>query len=165
LVDELRVDGAASPAHVRVLFNVPNAPMMGSARLGSAEVLPFEFERGAAQFDLSATAEIEHSRRVYFEYSTRVFTAASVQRLASHYLHLLQQALATPHAPVSSLATLTDAELRALQQRHRDNARALPRWQRADQWIAAQAARTPSAVALSQGAQQLTYAELDRRAN
>ncbi|MFI4931372.1 MAG: amino acid adenylation domain-containing protein, partial [Burkholderiales bacterium] len=163
LVDALRGERGASPAHVRALFNVPNAPWV-RPRLGSAEVTPFEFDRGAAQFDLSVTVDTEHFHRIHFEYATALFSPGLLQQLATHYLHLLQQALAQPESRLSSFATLTPLELQAEQQRHRLNVRALPAAQRIDELIAMQAARTPQAVALSQGAQRLNYAELDARA-
>jgi len=141
-----------SPADVRVLFNVPNAPWV-QAQLGGAEITPFEFDRGAAQFDLSLTVSTEHFHRVHFEYATAVFTAG-IDAAAGHALPAPAAAgIGAPEAPLSSLATLTPAELRALQQRGRRNERVLPAVQRIDEGIAAQAARTPQAVALSQGTQ------------
>jgi amino acid adenylation domain-containing protein len=165
LVEALRDAGsAASPASVRVLFNVPNAPW-AAPQLQGTTVAPFEFDRGAAQFDLSVTVDTQHIHRVHVEYATATFAAQTVQRLTTHYLHLLQQALARPNAPVSTLQTLTPHELQEQSERNQGAARALPAVQRIDQLIAAQAARTPLAVALSQDERRLGYGELERRAN
>jgi amino acid adenylation domain-containing protein len=165
LVDALRGDGgAASPAHVRVLFNVPNAPWMHPELPGTA-IEPFDFDRGAAQFDLAVTVDTEHFHRVHIEYATALFSRDLVQQLASHYVHLLQQVLTAPEAPLASLRTLTVPEWNALQTSHGATARELPPVQRVDQLLSAQAARTPDAIALSQGAQRISYRELEHRAN
>jgi amino acid adenylation domain-containing protein len=55
--------------------------------------------------------------------------------------------------------------LQVLQQCNLSTKRALPAVRRVDELISAQAAQTPQAVALSQGTQQLSYADLDARAN
>ena len=165
LVEALRSGaGAASPAAVRVLFNVPNAPWV-RPQLSGTTVAPFDFDRGAAQFDLSVTVDTEHFHRLHLEYATAVFSPAMAQRLAAHYVHLLQQALADPQAPISTLQTLTAPELQELRDHNRRTARALPAVQRIDELIAAQAARTPSAPALTQDQRQLSYADTERRAN
>jgi amino acid adenylation domain-containing protein len=166
LVDALRGGdgGAASPAHGRVLLKVPNAPWVDPDLPGTA-IEPFDFDRGAAQFDLAVTVDTEHFHRVHIEYATALFSRDLVQQLASHYVHLLQQVVAAPEAPMASLHTLTATEWKALQASHRASARALPPVQRVDQLISAQAARTPEAIALSQGAQRISYRELERRAN
>ncbi|HEY2979279.1 MAG TPA: amino acid adenylation domain-containing protein, partial [Burkholderiaceae bacterium] len=165
LIEALRDDGTTtSPAAVNVFFNVPNAPWV-RPQLGDTTVVPFDFDRGAAQFDLSMTVDTQHFNRLHVEYATAVFSPQMVQQLVTHYLHLLRQAVANPEWPISALQTLTPHELQRLLERNRRTNRALPDMQRIDELIAANAADTPQQVALSQHDRHLSYADLERRAN
>ncbi|HEY6355126.1 MAG TPA: amino acid adenylation domain-containing protein, partial [Burkholderiaceae bacterium] len=165
LVEALRGDGTApSPAAVNVFFNVPNAPWV-RPHLGDTTVAPFDFDRGAAQFDLSMTVDTQHFNRLHVEYASAVLSPQMARQLVTHYLHLLQQALANPEWPISALQTLTPHELQQLRERNRQTARALPAVQRIDELIAVQAAGTPLQVALSHHDRRMSYAELDCRAN
>ena len=165
LVDELRQgDAAVSAPLVRLLFNVPNAPWAPPAFEG-LELEPFDFDRGAAQFDLSVTVDTEYEQRIHFEYATDLYGADTVQRLAGHYLRLLGDVAAHASRPVSTLRMLTTAEYRRAVYEWNRTERPVPAVRRASELIARQAERTPAAVAISQADQVLTYGELEARAN
>jgi amino acid adenylation domain-containing protein len=156
-------DGAYSPL-VQVLFNVPNAPM-GEVLFDDLEWDVFDFDHGSAQFDLSLSVGTEHFGRVYLRYSTDLFESATAQRMLAHYLGLIEQVVADPDKPISSYGVLTDAERRLIIHDWNRTAAPYPADNRADELIEAQAQRAPDAVAVSMGADRLTYAKLDARAN
>ncbi|HVT17364.1 MAG TPA: amino acid adenylation domain-containing protein [Thermoanaerobaculia bacterium] len=104
-------------------------------------------------------------RRLVFAYDRSRFDARDVERLAGYLRALAAAAARHPGTRAGELDILGAGE------RHRLlvelNATAAPCRDQAcaHQLFAAQAARTPRAVAVTCGSQQLTYAELDARAN
>jgi amino acid adenylation domain-containing protein len=84
--------------------------------------------------------------------------------LIGHVRTLLAAAVAEPHAPAAALAILSDPERRLLLEDWNDTAAEYPRTC-LPELLAARVAATPDAIAVEFEAEQLTYAELDARAN
>ena len=84
--------------------------------------------------------------------------------LVGHVLTLLQAALADPSTPIAVLAMLTEPERRRLLIELNDTAAPYPS-ECLHLLIAQQASSTPDRVAIEFENQQLTYAQLDSRAN
>ncbi|MFE7838954.1 amino acid adenylation domain-containing protein [Streptomyces sp. NPDC057474] len=96
------------------------------------------------------------------EYDVALYDRATAEAVVRRLLALLDAAVAAPQAPLGS-HDLLDAEERALLARGNDTARPVPAAGLAEQF-AAQAARTPDAVAVAgDDGTELTYAELDAR--
>ncbi|MFD7192945.1 amino acid adenylation domain-containing protein, partial [Streptomyces sp. NPDC059914] len=134
--------------------------------LPGAAVSLYPLERDAALFDLTFEfTERDGALSGLVEYDTALFDPGTVERLAGHLLVLLDGVIADPGSPVAALPLLTGAE------RHRLavewNATELPCGDDAlvHERLAAQAARTPGAVALVADDATLTHRELDERAN
>ncbi|MET9883269.1 amino acid adenylation domain-containing protein [Streptomyces sp. NPDC006430] len=97
-------------------------------------------------------------------YAAALFEQATMDRLADHFVRLLESAGARPHSRISELEFVTDAELHQLVVAANDTAR--PRsWEPVHRVIARQATDIPDATAVVAGQIQLTYAELDARVN
>ncbi len=125
-----------------------------SVDLGERRV-PFDLLLMAAEAD----GRIELS----LQYVAALFDGGTAQRLLGHLAHLLDAAVAAPAERVSALSLLSEAEQRQLAAWSAGPAIA-PGDLCLHEMIAAQAARTPDRPALVCGAERLTYAELDRRA-
>ena len=98
------------------------------------------------------------------DYATDLFDRASIAALAERLIRLLEAAVATPELPIGRLDILSAAERHTLLREWNATAHpiapaTLP------ELFAAQAAKTPDAIAVVFEDQQLTYAELDARAN
>ncbi len=98
------------------------------------------------------------------EYATDLFDRATVEAIAARLVRLLAAAVATPDLPIGSLDILSPDERDTILRGWNDTAHAvapatLP------ELFAAQAARTPDAVAVVFEEQSLTYAQLEARAN
>ena len=98
-----------------------------------------------------------------FEYGSDLYDAATIRRMAGHFLTLLAAALDAPQRPVTQLPLLTEAEI-AEEARWNDTARALPDDATIAAQVAVQVARTPEATALVFGERAMSYRELDLRA-
>ena len=102
--------------------------------------------------------------RIDFDANSALYSAADVADHKYRFLKLLAAAVATPDLPIGSLDILGPDERDTILRGWNDTAReiapaTLP------ELFAAQAARTPDAVALVFEEQSLTYAQLEARAN
>ena len=114
LIDALGHDRTLQPeGPVRVLFNVLNAPV-GEPELFGLEVDEFDFERVAAQFDLSMHIDTEFSQRIHLEYASDLYSAASAERMLENYLSLVERLLAQPERRLSEHEMLAPAQLNLL---------------------------------------------------
>ena len=111
-------------------------------------------DAGGAPAGISAT----------FEYAADLFDHATIEALAARLTRLLAQAVQDPARPVSDLDVLTPAERRTLLHDWNDTARDIP-GAAVPELFEAQAARTPDAPAVICGRTQVSYAELNARAN
>jgi amino acid adenylation domain-containing protein/FkbM family methyltransferase len=103
--------------------------------------------------------------RLTFHYDSRSFDAPAIERLAAQYLTLLRAALAAPDRPLGSLELLGEAERRQLLVEWRGAETDFPREHCLHQLVETQAARAPQRVAAVYEDEQLTYAQLNERAN
>ncbi|WP_434424795.1 amino acid adenylation domain-containing protein [Nannocystis pusilla] len=101
---------------------------------------------------------------VSLTYDTTRVDAGAVERLGRHLQVLVQDGVLHPDKRLSQLDLLTEAEHARLAAWN-DTAAAYPAERCVHELFAAQAGRTPAAVALVFGEQQLTYQELDERSN
>jgi amino acid adenylation domain-containing protein len=165
LVDALRPgrDLSRTPLF-QVMFVGQNAPLR-TIELPGLTLRPREVDLGTARFDLSlAMGEADGGWLGTWKYSTDLFDAPTLERMAGHFETLLAGALAEPDLPVSRLPLLGEGERAQVVTAWNDTAVPRPRVC-LHELIAAQAARTPEAVAVEYGDGRLTYAELSRRSD
>ncbi|WP_344597521.1 amino acid adenylation domain-containing protein, partial [Actinomadura vinacea] len=99
------------------------------------------------------------------EYSTALFDPATADRLAGHFVTLLQAVAAGPALPLSRLSMLAPAERDTLVREWSGDAAPVPAAAGVHELIAAQATTRPDAVAVVCGAASLSYGALVERAN
>jgi amino acid adenylation domain-containing protein/non-ribosomal peptide synthase protein (TIGR01720 family) len=166
LVDELQPERSLSHAPLfQVMFALQNAPL-SELKLPNLSLSPLEWEYATAKFDLSLTLEETNgSLRAAWEYSTDLFDAATIERMASHFETLLAGAIAEPKQRLSDLPLLSPAEAEKLLVEWNDTAKEIPSDRCIQEFFEAQVARTPNSIAVVCDDEQLTYAELNARAN
>src|SRR5215831_1038134 len=98
-------------------------------------------------------------------FNSRLLTRASVERFLGHFECLLQKALAQPDTPIGRLSLLTGAEREQVVRIWNNTAIKYPDTSCLHDLFEAQVRRTPEALALVFANQQISYAELNRRAN
>ncbi|WP_394427654.1 non-ribosomal peptide synthase/polyketide synthase [Streptomyces sp. SGAir0957] len=97
-------------------------------------------------------------------YATELFDRSTVETLTARLLRVLETVAADPSLPVTRVGLLDDAERRRVTEEWNDTTGPLPDDTLAERF-AAQAARTPDAVALVRDGAEITYAELDERSD
>lgn len=166
LVEELRPERNLSTSpFFQTMFIYQNIPRRDTQLPG----LQFEAVAspgGTAKFDLTLTLfEQPEGLAGVVEYNLDLFDADTIQRLLGHYERLLQSIVANPGQRLAELPLLRDAEQRQLLQTWNDTQTVPVRGQDLHLLFEAQAERTPEAIAVAFEGQQLTYRELNRRAN
>ncbi|MDB6100268.1 MAG: Non-ribosomal peptide synthetase component [Gammaproteobacteria bacterium] len=166
LVEELRPARSLSQNPLfQVMFSLQNAPRR-AFELPGLEVKLLDTAGSTAKFDISLfLVESADGLRGRLEYNTDLFEAATIGRMLEHYQVLLAAVVVDPQARCSELPLLTAPERRQLL---RDwNAREVdyPRELCLHQLFEGQVQRTPQAVACQFKDEQLTYAQLNARAN
>ena len=142
--------------------NTPAAPL----KLLDLSVTRFDFARATSRFDLTLSIkETEGGLRGNCEYSTDLFEASSVGRLLGHFRRLLEGAVENADTPLSRLPMLTDAERRQILIEWNETNTEYPRDVCVHNLVETQVARTPDAVAITCDGADVTYRDLDRRAN
>jgi amino acid adenylation domain-containing protein len=166
LVVKLRPDRDLSYSPLfQVMFNLQNHERE-SIKLNGLSITELKTERGSSKFDLTLNIwEKTDGLRVAFEYNTDLFKRDTIQRLLGHFQVLLEGAVRNPADRISRLPMLTPAERRQILVEWNDTKADFPKNLCAHQLIEEQARKTPDAIALVWGDQQLTYSELERRAN
>ncbi|MBV9787291.1 MAG: AMP-binding protein, partial [Chloroflexi bacterium] len=148
----------------QVMFTLQNMPRGGVA-LPDLRLEPLAVESHSAKFDLSLTLlETPGGLTGNIEYRTDLFAAATIERMADHFQTLLAAVVANPQQRIDRLPLLPAAERRQIL--HKWPAPLpLPAHTCLHDLVGAQAARTPQVIAVEHDGEQLSYAELDRRAN
>jgi amino acid adenylation domain-containing protein len=136
-------------------------------RFAGLECEPLDFDPGAAQFDLSLDAgPAGASIHFALTYNTDLFDRQTARRIARHYRTMLEAVARDPGRPISMLPILEESERRQLLV---DWSQAAPKTPGTSgcvhELFEAQAARTPDAVAVVYEGRELTYGELNRRAD
>ena len=98
-------------------------------------------------------------------FSTDLFDRPTIERMARHFHTLLHAVVDNPAQPINELALLTPAERHQLLVAWNDTAADYPHDKCIHQMFEEQAERTPDAMAIVFEQQQLTYAQLNTRAN
>ncbi len=125
-----------------------------------------ELETGTAKFDIQLSMiDSEQGLTGTLEYNFDLFKADTITRMVGHFQTLLEGIVSNSHQRISELPILTSAERQTL----------LVDWNKTEVDYAqaacihhlfeAQVEKTPNAVAIGFENQQLTYRELNNRAN
>jgi amino acid adenylation domain-containing protein len=166
LVEELVPERDLSrPPLVQVGFALQNAPA-SALELPGLTLSSIDLPTRTAKLELECVMnESGQGLLGHLEYSQDLFEAATIHRLARHFVQLLAgMAAADPRRRLSEFPLLAAAELHQILRERNDTAAAGPGdGPRLHELIAAQAARTPTAVALAHGGETLTYGELAAR--
>ena len=134
--------------------------------LGGLPMETLHVGQGGAPFDLMVEiAESGGKLSGVMQYNTDLFDATTIERMAGHFATLLGGIVADPGRPVSQLPLLTGEELRQLAAWNDTEVVYSKAPAYLHEMVAATAARFPDAVAVTFDGRELTYAELDNRAN
>ena len=166
LVDELqpRRDQSRNPLF-QVVFQFFRAPEVPG--VPKEHILPFApVHSGVSKFDLMFhLIWTEGQLQGYVEYRTDLFDRVTIERMAAHFHRLLDGIVADPEMRISQVEILDPEERRRLLVDWNHTRTQYPRDSSLHELFEAQAARAPESVAVVFGDEEVTYGELNRRAD
>ncbi|RKZ59825.1 MAG: non-ribosomal peptide synthetase, partial [Candidatus Parabeggiatoa sp. nov. 3] len=162
-----QVDFALQKAQVGDLtdFSAITSDSAVKMNLGGLEVKPFVIPQQEGQFDL--TLEIIESGNALsgnFKYNIDLFNADTIERMIGHFKVLLKGIVQNPQQPITALPLLTAAEQQQLLAWN-DTFVDYPHDKTIVNLFEEQVDKTPDAIAVVFEDQQLTYQELNTKAN
>jgi amino acid adenylation domain-containing protein len=147
-------------------------------RMASLSVAPMPLESRSSKFDITLYV-MEGAENIHFslEYRTALFKPQTIQRMAAHYITILQQMDNDPHIKIADLDIVTAEEKQQLLHHFNDTAASFPRGKTIHRLFEEQAEKTPDYIVsvgrahelheLHEGAGDsilLTYRELNKKA-
>jgi non-ribosomal peptide synthetase component F len=147
------------------MFGLQNAMLEEVLRLPGIQASALELDTGTAKFDLLLNlSESGGALTGAWEYSTDLFEAQTIARMAEQFVALLEAIVKDPRQPISHATLLTHAEQEQLLAWNR-TATPYPRQRTITSLFNEQARETPDAAAVQFQGGQLTYRQLDERAS
>ncbi|MEH2220998.1 MAG: amino acid adenylation domain-containing protein [Nostoc sp.] len=148
----------------QVMFVLENAPI-SELELTGLTLSPLATEKTTAKFDLTLFIKNTTSGLIaIWQYNTDLFDPSTIERMAGHFVTLLESIVTNPQQQISQLPLLTQVEQEQLLVWNNTQVD-YPRDRSIHQLFEEQVRRTPDAVAVEFENQQLTYHQLNCRAN
>jgi amino acid adenylation domain-containing protein len=166
LVEELRPERDLSRNPLfQVMFVLQNTPRPLTQPVGLS-IERFDVLPATSVVDLSLYLRERDGKLIGFvEYNSDLFESSTIERMIGHFQTLLEGIVADPEQPISTLPLLTDADRHQLLVQWNDTAADYPKDSCIHELFEAQVERAPEAIAVQFEGKQLTYRELNTRAN
>ncbi|MDZ8263386.1 non-ribosomal peptide synthetase [Nostoc sp. ChiQUE01b] len=149
----------------QICFALQNVPIQ-ALKLSGLTINHRLEHNGTAKFDLFLELfETPDGISGWFEYSTDLFDAATISRLGENFQTLLAGIVANPDQKVADLPLLTSGERQQLLVEWNQTQVDYPQQTCIHQLFEAQVKRVPDSVAAIFADQQITYRQLNARAN
>lgn len=149
----------------QIMFVMQSAAIASEFQTTTIELEELEFETGTSKFDL--TMEFIEDNGVLngiIEYNTDLFEEETIARFIGHYETLLANILVDPSARNNTFQIMTTSEKEFLYKCNKTS-KDFDKEINVHQAFEKQAARTPENIAISIGEKNLTYDELNKKAN
>ena len=127
---------------------------------------PIEIHNGTSMFDLTLEmVDTERGLSGFFEYNTDLFDDSTITRMLEHFKTLLEGIVVNPEQRLSELSILTEVEQHKILVEWNDTEADFPKNSCIHTLFETQVEQTPDAVAVAFNGNQMTYRELNQRAN
>ncbi|HLJ32959.1 MAG TPA: amino acid adenylation domain-containing protein [Ktedonobacteraceae bacterium] len=165
LVEELQPERTMSQSPLFQVFFVLQNIQPGRVKLSDLRLEPIGVSSETAKFDLAMElVATPAGLEGVVEYNTDLFEATTIERMIGHYETLLQSIVSNIAQPVITLPLLTPSERQVLQEWN-ETGRLYPQHHLLHALFEAQVERSPDSVAVVFEGEQMSYRELNERAN
>ncbi|MFY2562983.1 non-ribosomal peptide synthase/polyketide synthase, partial [Corallococcus terminator] len=167
LVEELRPERDLSRSPLfQVLLALQTSERAAPSDGDQSDSDSFDVGSGTAKYDLSFLLfDSGNDIGGMLEFNTDLFDRATMERMRAHWTRLLASVVESPEQPLWSAPLLAEDERKQLLVGWNSTAREPHTATPIHVPVEAQAARTPDAIAVTDGTHALTYSLLDARAN
>ena len=148
----------------QVMFEMQNAAV-AKLELPDLALEPLKLDLAAAKFDLTLSMdELGDEIAAVFNYSTDIFEAERIHRMAAHLLTLLEDVAEHADKRISELELLSTADRERLLENWNDTEATYQQDKLIHELFEQQVEQQPDAIAIVFNDHQITYKELNRRA-
>jgi amino acid adenylation domain-containing protein len=166
IVETLKPERSLSHSPLfQVMLVLQNTPM-SELILPNLILSELHSDSTIAKFDLTlSVTETEDGLLGSWEYNSDLFDDSTIERMAGHFQNLLEKIVENPQQKVSELPLLSEPERHQLLVEWNDTQTEYPQDKCIHELFEEQVGKTPDEVAVVFEEQQLTYQELNQRAN
>ncbi|MCY7931339.1 non-ribosomal peptide synthetase, partial [Bacillus inaquosorum] len=152
--------------HLMIFENYPVDQYMESIgrQNGSSITISNVQMEEQTNYDFHLTVVPGEAMNIYFEYNASVYERSSIERIREHFMQILHQVMTDADIQVEQVELLTEDEKRTLLHTLNDTAAPFPQTP-VYQLFEKQSQRTPDQAAVIDTDRELTYGELNKRAN
>ena len=149
----------------QVMFILQNAPME-NLELPGVNIKVFSSDIVQAKFDLTLSMmETEKGLTASWDYNSDLFNDRTITVMAGHFQNILTAIVTNPQIQINQIPLLTAAEKQQILTAWNQTEIAYPEEKCIHQLFEKQVEKTPNAIAVIYENQQLTYRELNQKAN
>jgi amino acid adenylation domain-containing protein len=137
-----------------------------SFKLSGLRVSAFPINEGGAKWDLALTlTDNQRGFTAFLEYNTDLYEGGTIRRMLGHLEEVLEEVVANPEVKLSELRLVSEAEWRQVVVENNATQQDYPLHLSLAELFEAQAEKTPDSAAVRFEGTELSYRELNRRAN
>jgi amino acid adenylation domain-containing protein/thioester reductase-like protein len=148
-----------------IMFTLQNT-FTSKIKIGDLKIYPYDYQYKIAKFDLTLEA-IENSGEINleFEYNMKLYRKETIDRMTQHFLNIIKQVTLNPELQIFSIDMLAEVEKNQLLYEFNDTKANYPKEKTIHELFEEQVEKTPDKVVVVYNDQQLTYRELNNKAN
>ena len=167
LIEALQIKRELSYAPLfQAMFSLLNTPSQTAKFSEDLELIPIWSHTGTTKVDLTLGLQETGSEITgVFEYNSDLFNVSTIQRLIGHFQTLLEAIVRNPQQRIAELPILTETERQTILVEWQQTQSEYPRDKTITQFFEAQVEKNPDAIAVVYEDQQISYRELNQRAN
>ncbi|MCK4260648.1 MAG: amino acid adenylation domain-containing protein, partial [Halanaerobiales bacterium] len=158
-----------------VMFVLQNIEMQnfynGEIKIEDLELKQYDFKNKIAKFDLTISAsevvstEADSEITFNFDYSTKLYKRETVERMISYFTNILKAVTIDTDIKLSEIDMLTEEEKYKILYQFNDTKTNFPKEKTLSQLFEEQVEKRPDNIAVVYEDKQLTYRELNEKAN
>ncbi|MFM6024604.1 MAG: amino acid adenylation domain-containing protein [Dolichospermum sp.] len=149
----------------QILFDLQHS-LTDKLQLPGLTLQPFLGEHSTSKFDLSLIIEDRGTELIgVWEYSSDLFTQETITRITENFQTLLNGIVNNPEIPIKQLPIISAFEQQQILENWNNTQQDYPESFCIHELFAQQVIKTPNAIAVKFGNQQLTYTQLNQKAN
>ncbi len=162
---DIRRDTSRNPLF-DVIFNMVDTVSNEDIELKDLLLKQYNIENKISKFDITLNA-VERSKTLEFnlEYCTKIFNKDTINRLSKHYINVLHNIINNDEIKISEIELLSEMEKTQILYEFNDTKTDYPKDKTIQELFEEQVKKTPNNIAVVFEDTQLTYRELNEKAN
>ncbi|MEX3625910.1 condensation domain-containing protein, partial [Viridibacillus arvi] len=148
-----------------VMFILQNMEA-GSLEIEDLDFKPYSSKNSVEQFDLTLNV-IEENNKIYcnLSYSTKLYKQETIERMGEHFLNTIKEVVQNPEVKIMDIEVVGEEEKKKLLVEFNNTSVEYSRDKTIHQLFQEQVEKTPNNVAVVFENEEITYKELNERAN